>query len=62
MTAFLQAMNFRHACKKFDPQRMIAAEDFQQILEFGRLSPSSYDAAITLSGRRQKFCTVSSRV
>ncbi|WP_246499639.1 nitroreductase family protein [Thiothrix unzii] len=42
MTAFLQAMNFRHACKKFDPQRTIAAEDFQQILEVGRLSPSSF--------------------
>ena len=42
MQPFMQAMTFRHACKKFDPQRMIAEEDFQQILEFGRLSPSSF--------------------
>ncbi|MBU0653887.1 MAG: NAD(P)H-dependent oxidoreductase [Gammaproteobacteria bacterium] len=42
MQPFMQAMSFRHACKKFDPQRKIPAEDFQQILEFGRLSPSSF--------------------
>lgn len=42
MQPFMQAMNFRHACKKFDPERKIPAEDFQQILEFGRLSPSSF--------------------
>lgn len=42
MQPFLQAMNFRHACKKFDPQHKIADADFQQILEFGRLSPSSF--------------------
>ena len=42
MQPFMQAMTFRHACKKFDPQRTISAEDFQQILEFGRLSPSSF--------------------
>ncbi|HRJ53402.1 MAG TPA: NAD(P)H-dependent oxidoreductase [Candidatus Thiothrix moscowensis] len=42
MQPFLQAMNFRHACKKFDPQQKIAEADFQQILEFGRLSPSSF--------------------
>ncbi|UOG93745.1 MAG: NAD(P)H-dependent oxidoreductase [Candidatus Thiothrix sulfatifontis] len=39
MQPFMQAMNFRHACKKFEPTRQIAADDFQQILEFGRLSP-----------------------
>lgn len=42
MQAFMQAMTFRHACKKFDPQRQIPDADFQQILEFGRLSPSSF--------------------
>lgn len=42
MQPFMQAMTFRHACKKFDPQRKIPAADFQQILEFGRLSPSSF--------------------
>ncbi len=42
MQPFMQAMSFRHACKKFDPQRKIDDADFQQILEFGRLSPSSF--------------------
>ena len=42
MQPFMQAMTFRHACKKFDPTRQIPADDFQQILEFGRLSPSSF--------------------
>jgi nitroreductase len=42
MQPFMQAMTFRHACKKFDPARQIPADDFQQILEFGRLSPSSF--------------------
>ena len=42
MSTFLEAMNFRHACKKFDPTQAIPAEQFQQILEFGRLSPSSF--------------------
>lgn len=38
----LRAFNFRHACKEFDPERRIPAEDFQAILECGRLSPSSF--------------------
>ena len=42
MQPFLQAMNFRHACKKFDATRQIPADEFQQVLEFGRLSPSSF--------------------
>lgn len=42
MSSFMQAMEFRHACKKFDPSRRIPEADFQQILEFGRLSPSSF--------------------
>lgn len=40
--AILQAFNFRHACKAFDPQRKIADEDFHFVLETGRLSPSSF--------------------
>ncbi len=39
---FLQAMQFRHACKVFDPDRKISEEDFRFILEVGRLSPSSF--------------------
>lgn len=38
----LSAFWFRHACKRFDPDRKIAAEDFAAILEAGRLSPSSF--------------------
>ena len=39
---FLKAMNFRHACKEFDINKKISIEDFEKILEFGRISPSSF--------------------
>ena len=39
---FLQMMNFRHACKVFDDTKKISDEDFNYILEAGRLSPSSF--------------------
>jgi len=39
---FLDAMLFRHACKAFDIDRKISDEDFGDILEMGRLSPSSF--------------------
>lgn len=42
MTAFKEAMLFRHACKKFDTEKRIEASEFEDILEFGRLSPSSF--------------------
>ena len=42
MQNFNDYMAFRHACKKFDPARKIADEDFRRILEFGRMSPSSF--------------------
>ncbi|CAM3364042.1 MULTISPECIES: NAD(P)H-dependent oxidoreductase [Saccharibacillus] len=38
----LDAYRFRHAVKDFDPARQVAADDFDFILEAGRLSPSSY--------------------
>lgn len=38
----LQAYQFRHACKEFDPHKKIPDEDFAFILETGRLSPSSF--------------------
>lgn len=38
---FLNAMSFRHATKVYDENRKISAEDFNYILEVGRLSPSS---------------------
>ncbi|MFC4812067.1 NAD(P)H-dependent oxidoreductase [Paenibacillus sp. GCM10023250] len=38
----LKAYQFRHACKAFDTNKKISAEDFNFILETGRLSPSSF--------------------
>lgn len=38
----MEAMRFRHACKRFDTDRAINDERFTQILELGRLSPSSF--------------------
>lgn len=38
----LNAYHFRHACKLFDADQKISHEDFQFILETGRLSPSSF--------------------
>ena len=39
---FLDVMEFRHACKQFNPEEIITPEDFNTILEAGRLSPSSF--------------------
>lgn len=39
---FLDAMNFRFAAKEFDENKKISEETFANILEFGRLSPSSF--------------------
>lgn len=53
---FLEAMNFRHATKEYDPIRKISEEDFNYILEAGRLSPSS------LGSEPWKFLVVQSPV
>ncbi len=37
----LEAFRFRHATKEFDAKKKISEEDFEVILEAGRLSPSS---------------------
>jgi nitroreductase len=37
----LNAFNFRHATKRFNPDKKISEEDFNFILEAARLSPSS---------------------
>ena len=37
----LDAFHFRSACRAYDPNKKISAEDFAYILELGRLSPSS---------------------
>lgn len=42
MNPVLDAMQFRHACKKFDPARKIPASELDEILECARLSPSSF--------------------
>lgn len=39
---FLEAMHFRHACKIFDETKKIDREMLHNILEVGRLSPSSF--------------------
>ena len=39
---FMEAMDFRHACKKFDESKKISDEDLKFILEVGRKSPSSF--------------------
>ena len=38
---FIEAMNFRHACRLFDSTKKIDEETKKLIIEFGRLSPSS---------------------
>lgn len=38
----LEAYNFRFACKEFDQEKKVSEEDFEFILETGRLSPSSF--------------------
>ena len=37
----IEAYQFRHACKLFDPEKIISDEDIYFILETARLSPSS---------------------
>ena len=39
---FMEAMDFRHACKVFDETKKITDEDIKYILETGRKSPSSF--------------------
>jgi nitroreductase len=41
MSEFMEAMQFRHACKRFDGEKIPKAQ-FDQILEIGRMSPSSF--------------------
>lgn len=38
----LDAFNFRHSCKVFNPERKISDSKFHTILEAARLSPSSF--------------------
>lgn len=38
----IDIFNFRHACKKFNPNKKVSNDDFNTILEAGRLSASSF--------------------
>ena len=42
MNAVLDALDFRHACKKFDPKRTIAEETIREIMRAAHISPSSF--------------------
>ena len=39
---FMEAMDFRHACKIFEETKKVSTEDMNYILEAGRKSPSSF--------------------
>ncbi len=41
MSEFMEAMEFRHACKRFNGEK-IPDTEFETILEIGRMSPSSF--------------------
>ena len=42
MNTVLEALKFRHACKKFDPEKKISTEQLKNIIESARLSPTSF--------------------
>ncbi len=42
MESFIEIMNKRYAAKSFDENKKISKENLNKILEFGRLSPSSF--------------------
>ena len=42
MNSVLEALEFRHACKKFDPQKKIDQKDLDDILDCAILSPTSF--------------------
>ena len=49
----LDAMKYRYATKKFDPEKIISHEDFETLLEAARLSPtpSAWNPGRFLSSR-----------
>jgi len=42
MNPVIEALNFRHACKKFDPLKKVNQKDLDLIMEAACLSPSSF--------------------
>lgn len=39
--ALIEDLNWRHACKAYDPAKKVSAEDLEKILEAARLAPTS---------------------
>ncbi|MDD3929174.1 MAG: nitroreductase family protein, partial [Sphaerochaeta sp.] len=39
---FLEAMHHRFACKKYDEKQRIGEAQLKEILEYGRLTPTSF--------------------
>jgi len=42
MNQVIKALNFRHACKRFNPEKTISKEQMDMILSAAHLSPSSF--------------------
>ena len=42
MNPVIEALTFRHACKKFDPEKKITEKDLNTILDAACMSPSSF--------------------
>lgn len=54
MNAFLEAMCFAHACKVFDEGKKIPREQLLEILEAGRLTPSSFTRILVIGNQELK--------
>lgn len=54
----MDAFHFRHATKQFDPQKKVSKEDFETILESGRLSVSKFSWVRTLEVCRDSRSSV----
>ncbi len=58
---FLEAMQHRFACKSYDTKKAISASDLTKILEYGRLTPTSFGLelwsfhAVTSKPKKQKL-------
>ena len=42
MNTVVEALEFRHACKKFDPERAIPEDTMREIMQAAHISPSSF--------------------
>ena len=54
-----EALEFRHACKKFDLNKKISEYDLELLLQAARLAPSSYGMEQGISSwRRMPSCAL----